>query len=74
MTKHVPNKYSGLMIGGFYLNIAFANYISSLIAVNVNTDPVGYSLVYKYILLICIFIFLLLLTSSILFKNKKVNS
>ena len=74
MTKHAPNKYSGLMIGGFYLNIAFANYISSLIAVNVNTDPVGYSLVYKYILLICIFIFLLLLTSSILFKNKKVNS
>jgi len=57
------------MIGGFYLNIAFANYISSLLAVNVTTDPMTYGLVYKYISFSSIFVCLLLLV-FLIYLNK----
>jgi len=69
MTKYAPSQYSGLMIGGFYLNIAFANYISSLLAVNVTTDPMTYGLVYKYISFSSIFVCLLLLV-FLVYLNK----
>jgi len=71
MTKYASGQHSGTLVGGFYLSISFANYISSVIATSVNTDINQYLILYKTILLICIFLFLLILAMAIVIAKIK---